>query len=275
MPRTETATCQDCGWQGPVEDTKELRNVWDRVSPGDVMPAGECPEEGCGGAAMLDDARHDADDLRPAMVALMLGLDRLHESIGKGERHARRHPGGGRIRAPAASAARATVAQSLRSLRPHHSRTPPGHSFRPRWLPCARVTQRRRPPAPFAVATSRPLSAGSKAAPSSTLICPVSRPRRTFSTSAPSSSRRPVKRAPALRRRRRHECLPCGPGPATRASTMGTSARKSSAHCGCRGSSQASRFQRAAFRSASVCRRKACGGASRTVGPAPARQSAT
>ena len=37
---------------------------------------------------------------------------------------------------------RATVAQSLRSLRPHHSRTTPGHSFRPRWLRCARVSQR-------------------------------------------------------------------------------------------------------------------------------------
>ena len=31
-----------------MEQTKELRNLWDRVRPGDVMPAGECPEEGCG-----------------------------------------------------------------------------------------------------------------------------------------------------------------------------------------------------------------------------------
>ena len=37
---------------------------------------------------------------------------------------------------------RATVARSLRSLRPHHSRTAPRHSFRPRWLRCARVSQR-------------------------------------------------------------------------------------------------------------------------------------
>ena len=37
--------------------------------------------------------------------------------------------------------ARATVAQSLRSLRPHHSRTPMGHALRPRWRPCARVNQ--------------------------------------------------------------------------------------------------------------------------------------
>ena len=85
MPRTETATCQDCGWQGPVEDTKEFRNLHERVHPGDVMPTGDCPAEGCGGAAMLDHERRDADDLRPAMVALMLGLDRLHESIGTGD----------------------------------------------------------------------------------------------------------------------------------------------------------------------------------------------
>ena len=54
MGQIETATCQDCGWTGPVEETKELRNVWDRVQPGDVMPAGDCPVEGCGGAAMLN-----------------------------------------------------------------------------------------------------------------------------------------------------------------------------------------------------------------------------
>ena len=80
MARIETATCQDCGWHGPVEETNELRNVWDRVLPGAVMPVGECPEEGCAGAAMLD--RDDGnDDLRPAMVALMLGLDRLRENV--------------------------------------------------------------------------------------------------------------------------------------------------------------------------------------------------
>ena len=85
MPRTETATCQNCGWRGPVEDTKEFRNLYERVLPGDVMPAGDCPVEGCGGAAMLDVGRLDAGDLRPAMVALMLGLDRLHDSIATGD----------------------------------------------------------------------------------------------------------------------------------------------------------------------------------------------
>ena len=81
MTKVETATCQDCDWQDPVEETKEFRNVWDRVLPGDVMPAGECPEEGCGGAAMLDADRNGVDDLRPQMVALLLGLDRLRDDL--------------------------------------------------------------------------------------------------------------------------------------------------------------------------------------------------
>ena len=81
MARTQTATCQDCGWQGPVEDTLEFRHLHERVLPGDVMPAGDCPEEGCGGAAMLDGEDDGEPDLRPALEALMLGLDRLHEAM--------------------------------------------------------------------------------------------------------------------------------------------------------------------------------------------------
>ena len=84
MTTTQTATCQDCHWTGPVEDTKELRDVWDRVLPGDVMPAGECPEEGCGGAAMLDRPKDSADRLRTAMETFTLELERLHRSIYSG-----------------------------------------------------------------------------------------------------------------------------------------------------------------------------------------------
>lgn len=84
MTATQTATCQDCGWKGPVEDTRELRDVFDRVHPGDVMPVGECPEPGCGAAAMLDQDNRD-DSLRPALVALMHGLHRLRESLPAGE----------------------------------------------------------------------------------------------------------------------------------------------------------------------------------------------
>lgn len=84
MTRVQTATCQDCGWRGSVEETKELRDVWDRVQPGGVMPAGECPVEGCRGAAMLDEGQSHADDFRPALEALMLDLERLHRNIHTG-----------------------------------------------------------------------------------------------------------------------------------------------------------------------------------------------
>ena len=58
---TPTATCQCCGWQGPVEQCGPLRNAWERVQPGEVMPAGECPE--CNASAMLD-----PDPDRPRIV---------------------------------------------------------------------------------------------------------------------------------------------------------------------------------------------------------------
>ena len=81
MPKPDTATCNSCGWQGPAEHTNELRDVQDRVPPGYVMPAGECPVEGCPGCAMLDHPDSAPQDLRPALVALMLGLNRLHETV--------------------------------------------------------------------------------------------------------------------------------------------------------------------------------------------------
>ena len=43
--------CQNCEWTGGENECDELRDVWSRVEPGDVMPAGGCPK--CGAAAML------------------------------------------------------------------------------------------------------------------------------------------------------------------------------------------------------------------------------
>ena len=81
MPDVPTATCQNCGWNGPADNTRQLRNILDRVFPGDVMPAGECPVDGCRSAAMLDDPSHPAEDLRPPLTALMIGLNRLQERL--------------------------------------------------------------------------------------------------------------------------------------------------------------------------------------------------
>lgn len=48
-----TATCRYCGWQGPADRCGPLENAWERVRPGDVMPAGECPK--CNASALLDE----------------------------------------------------------------------------------------------------------------------------------------------------------------------------------------------------------------------------
>ena len=50
-----TATCQYCGWNGTADRCGPLKNAWERIAPGDVMPAGECPE--CNASAMLDEDR--------------------------------------------------------------------------------------------------------------------------------------------------------------------------------------------------------------------------
>ena len=48
-----TATCRYCGWNGPADQCGPLKNAWERVQPGDTMPAGECPK--CNASAMLDE----------------------------------------------------------------------------------------------------------------------------------------------------------------------------------------------------------------------------
>ena len=59
MPDDRPVTCQDCGWKGTVRQTEPIapRYLPERVLPGDVMPAGECPK--CNASALLDQARHE------------------------------------------------------------------------------------------------------------------------------------------------------------------------------------------------------------------------
>ena len=54
MSHDRPVTCENCGWKGTVSHTEPIapRYLPERVLPGDVMPAGECPE--CGANAMLD-----------------------------------------------------------------------------------------------------------------------------------------------------------------------------------------------------------------------------
>jgi len=40
------AVCQACGWEGRPEDTLPVAKLFQRITPGDIMPYGECPS--CG-----------------------------------------------------------------------------------------------------------------------------------------------------------------------------------------------------------------------------------
>lgn len=43
--------CQNCDWHGPIDEAEPVRDFWSRVAPGEVMPAGDCPE--CGALVHL------------------------------------------------------------------------------------------------------------------------------------------------------------------------------------------------------------------------------
>lgn len=38
--------CASCNWTGPIYETEGVRNIWARISAGEIVPAGECPK--CG-----------------------------------------------------------------------------------------------------------------------------------------------------------------------------------------------------------------------------------
>ena len=56
MTDMRPVTCQECGWKGTVGRCEPIapRYLPERVPAGDVMPAADCPVEGCGGAAIGD-----------------------------------------------------------------------------------------------------------------------------------------------------------------------------------------------------------------------------
>jgi predicted RNA-binding Zn-ribbon protein involved in translation (DUF1610 family) len=47
-------TCEDCDWSGTLEDMEQIQHVDERVSVGELMAAGECPD--CGALIGVDDA---------------------------------------------------------------------------------------------------------------------------------------------------------------------------------------------------------------------------
>ncbi len=51
LHHNDSVHCGDCKWAGLAPDLKDIRDLGARVTPGETVPAGECPE--CGSLAHL------------------------------------------------------------------------------------------------------------------------------------------------------------------------------------------------------------------------------
>lgn len=47
MSNAHQVSCSNCEWQGSSDDCDHISDIFERVEPGEIMPAGECPECGC------------------------------------------------------------------------------------------------------------------------------------------------------------------------------------------------------------------------------------
>lgn len=62
--------CSDCDWTGPASNLHSVSDIEERVSAGEIVPAGECPE--CGALAHLseDDNTRERAEIVDALKAL-------------------------------------------------------------------------------------------------------------------------------------------------------------------------------------------------------------
>jgi hypothetical protein len=57
MPIIKICYCQDCGWKGKQEQTEPIAHIFERVAPGEPMPAGQCPE--CGALCQIKEKTNE------------------------------------------------------------------------------------------------------------------------------------------------------------------------------------------------------------------------
>lgn len=76
MPDAKPLTqyeCPECDWRGVRDDMNSIRDIEERVSPGEFMAAGECPE--CGALISIADDDVPDDVIESAIgIALSRGL---------------------------------------------------------------------------------------------------------------------------------------------------------------------------------------------------------
>lgn len=73
---SELVECQNCSWEGHIDDCKPIKDIHERVEPGETMPAGECPD--CGALAHLA-SEYDKPETTPTNPELFTALADLLE----------------------------------------------------------------------------------------------------------------------------------------------------------------------------------------------------
>jgi len=78
--------CDNCGGEYVAAQLNPVADLWERVSPGDTMPDGECPE--CGALCFVTETPEDKRiaELKVKIVWLKAALKAALDLINKGER---------------------------------------------------------------------------------------------------------------------------------------------------------------------------------------------
>jgi hypothetical protein len=50
---TTKARCQNCDQEWDLDDLDAISHLFERVAPGEIMPAGQCPDPDCGAVCHL------------------------------------------------------------------------------------------------------------------------------------------------------------------------------------------------------------------------------
>jgi hypothetical protein len=70
-----TVECDNCDWEGIGADLDMVSDIQERITPGFLVPAGECPD--CGGLAYLTRPDRSTTQFRAEMVEKFAGIVRL------------------------------------------------------------------------------------------------------------------------------------------------------------------------------------------------------
>jgi len=80
---TAKCHCQNCEWTGTYGQTGDITEIWLRVEPGEIMPAGECPS--CGSLASLDHTDLQAkSDLIDDLAKFEITGDQISDDVDGG-----------------------------------------------------------------------------------------------------------------------------------------------------------------------------------------------